>query len=182
MIIDFKRLLQILTLVFASSAQMLAASTSAVTEPGAVEIWGEDTQVVRAGRLFLAGQPDSAALERAKSEGVSMIIDLRDASEHDWDEAAAAAALDLDFHRVPVNGRAETLEAGRMSEISAIVEAHPDKKILVHCSSGNRSSAWYAVYLAQYLDMSADEAIATAKSTEMMRKGLEDKTRAYLEQ
>lgn len=158
-----------------------AAVTPGQVEPGPVESWGESTQVVEAGRFFIAGQPDREALERAKAEGASIVIDLRGESEFDWDEAAAAESLSLDFYRVPMNGRADPLDAEPLIQISEIVQANPDAKIFVHCSSGTRASAWFAVYLADYLGMGVDEAIAVANETGLKSKSMEDKVRTFLE-
>lgn len=149
-------------------------------DPGAAETWGAGTQVVPAGRFFISEQPDALALERAKAEGVTVVINLRGESESDWDEAGAAATLGLDYYRVPVNGKAPQLAPGPLIQISEIVQANPDASILVHCSSGTRASAWFAVYLADYLGMGVDEAIAVANETGLNRKSMEDKVRAYL--
>lgn len=149
-------------------------------EPGAAENWGTSTQVVPVGRFFISGQPDALALERAKAQGVTVVINLRGESESDWDEAGAVASLGLDYYRVPVNGKAPGLAAGPLIQISEIVQANPDARILVHCASGTRASAWFAVYLADYAGMGVDEAIAVANATGLKSKSLEDKVRAYL--
>lgn len=169
-------------LLAASSPMPAAGSPDAVgpNEPGAAETWGESTQVVPSGRLFISGQPDALALERAKAEGVTVVISLRGESESDWDEAGAATSLGLDFYRVPVNGKAPELAAEPLIQISEIVQANPDARILVHCSSGTRASAWFAVYLVDYLGMGVDEAIAVANETGLNSKSMEDKVRAYL--
>lgn len=165
--------------LFTPLAASLAVAGS--VEPGAVESWGESTRVVQAGRFFIAGQPDKLALERAKAEDVSIVINLRGESESDWDEAGAAGSLGLEFYQVPVDGGAEQLATGPLVKISEIVQANPDAKILVHCASGTRASAWFAVYLADYMGMGVDEAIAVANQTGLNRKSMEDKVRAYLE-
>lgn len=149
-------------------------------DPGAAETWGAATQVIPAGRFFISDQPDALALERAKAEGVTVVISLRGESESDWDEAGAAASLGLDFYRVPVNGKAPQLAAEPLIQISEIVQVNPDARILVHCSSGTRASAWLAVYLSDYLGMGVDEAIAVANETGLKSKSMEDKVRAYL--
>lgn len=149
-------------------------------EVGAAETWGTSTQVVPAGRIYISGQPDALALERAKAEGVTVVISLRGESESDWDEAGAVASLGLDYYRVPVNGKAPQLAAGPLIQISEIVQANPEARILVHCSSGTRASAWYAVYLVDYLGMGIGEAIAVANETGLKSKSMENKVRAYL--
>ena len=144
--------------------------------------WGGDTQVTPAGRLYIASQPDQEALEHAKGAGVDIVINLRGESESDWDEAAEVSELGLEYHRVPVNGAAEKLAPEPFRKISDIVVTNPDAEILVHCSSGNRASAWFATYLALVQGMDTEEAISTAQLTGLSNKGLEQKVRDFLNQ
>lgn len=145
------------------------------------QTWGADTRVVPFGDLFIAGQPDRAALQQARDAGVTTVISLRSESESDWDEAQAAASLGLEFQRVPVDGSAPALAHEPLERVSEIVRSHAGSKILVHCSSGNRASAWLATYLAEQQDMGAEEAVAIARKTGLTYPSLEEKVRAYLE-
>lgn len=147
---------------------------------GEKQRWGEDTQVTPAGRLYIAGQPDRTALEQARKAGVELVINLRGASESDWDEAAEASDLGLEYHQIPVNGAAEKLAPEPFRRISEVVLANPDAEILVHCSSGNRASAWFATHLALAVGMDIDEAISAAQRTGLSNKGLEQKVREFL--
>ena len=156
------------------------ADDPAPFEVGVTESWGESTGVVQAGRFYIAGQPDAEALERAKAEGVSVVINLRGESESDWDEAGVAASKGLEYYQVPLDGGAPELAAGPLIKVSEIVQANPDARILVHCSSGNRASAWFAVYLADWLGMGVDEAIAVANKTGLTKESMEEKVRAFL--
>ncbi|MDX1555043.1 MAG: sulfur transferase domain-containing protein [Xanthomonadales bacterium] len=149
--------------------------------PVARETWGNDTSVAAVGRFYIAGQPDLEALQQAKENGVSIVINLRMSSEFDWDEAGAAASAALDYHQVPVRGGRPELDASAMQAITDIVEASPDAQVMVHCASGNRAAAWLAVYLAENQGVSADEAVAVANRAGLTREGMENKVRAYLE-
>jgi uncharacterized protein (TIGR01244 family) len=151
-------------------------------EAGELQTWGAETRVVQVDRFYIASQPDQAALETAGDAGVSIIINLRRPSESDWDEAGAAAALGLDYFQVPVDGSEPELPSTALDEVSQIVEANPDATILVHCSSGNRASAWFAVYLVQEAGMDEEQAISTANQTGLTSSSMEKKVRAYLEQ
>ncbi len=57
-------------------------SAKAVTGPFT---WGGVSNVTGLSHLWFSGQPDAAALERAKAEGVTVVINLRDPSEFDWE-------------------------------------------------------------------------------------------------
>lgn len=167
----------IVAALLASGAEHLSAGQA---QAGVQETWGEDTKVVAYDRFYIAGQPDEAALERAREHGVTMVINLRGESESDWDEASVAGSLGLDFHRYPVNGAAPELEAEPFEQANAAVLQAPEGKILVHCASGNRASAWLAVYLVQHAGVSREQALAVARETGL-KGSLADRVEAYLE-
>ena len=148
---------------------------------GEPEVWGEETKVVPFDRFYIAGEPDEAALQRARENGVTMVISLQGDGELQGDEEAAAEALGLDYHRFAVNGAAPALDSAPLERATAAVQSDLDAKIFVHCASGNRASAWLAVYLAETTGMSPDQAIAIARETGL-REGLEAKVRTYLAQ
>jgi len=145
------------------------------------ETWGADTHVVQYDRFYIAGQPDQGALETAAASGVDIIITLRSPTESDWDEAAAAESLGMSYYQVPVDGSAPELAAEPLNRVSQIVQSNPDEKILVHCSSSNRASAWFAVYLSEVLGVEQEEAIQLANQTGLTSAGLEEKVRVYLD-
>ena len=158
-----------------------SAGTGQAEKDGQAETWGENTEVVRYERFYIAGQPDAPAIEDAGMEGVTLIINLRSESESDWYEAGAAETFGLQYLQVPVDGRATPLAPEPFNQINQVVEANPDSKILVHCASGNRAAAWLAIYLAQVRGMNAEEAISLARQAGLTSGGLENKVREYLE-
>lgn len=162
-------------LVMSSSLPVFAGNQA----PGEPETWGQETRVVPFGRFYIAGEPDAGALEHARENGVTMVISLQGENELQGDEATAAEALGLEFHRFAVNGAAPELASEPLERATAAVQSDPDAKILVHCAGGNRASAWLAVYLAENEGMSTDQAIDIARKTGL-REGLEKKVRAYL--
>jgi uncharacterized protein (TIGR01244 family) len=100
-----------------------------------------DLAVERSGNLYLAGQPDLAALEAARNAGVVAVVNLRQASEMTWDEAAAVEQLGLAYHHVPI-GRSTDTDAAH-AEVDRIL-AGTDGPVLVHCASGGRVQRWLA--------------------------------------
>ena len=82
-----------LTLCFVASAVAQSPKPEDVVDLD----WGATPNVSRLDSLYFAGQVDAEGLERAKESGVSVVVNLRGASEHDWDEAAAAEALPVNL-------------------------------------------------------------------------------------
>ena len=98
-------------------------------------------EVERSGNLYLAGQPDRAALEAAREAGVVAVVNLRQAVEMTWDEASAVEQLGLAYYHVPVGGSNDRSAA--FAEVDRIV-ADLDGPVLVHCASGGRVRLWLA--------------------------------------
>lgn len=150
--------------------------------PGDVEgpvTWGGVDNVTHLRHLWFAGQPDQAALERAKAEGVRVVISLRDPSEHAWDEKAAVESLGLTYYSVPVRG-AEPFDAASFERIEALVAEHRDGQVLIHCSSSNRVGGWLATHLASRHGLSVEEALAVGRRAGITKEGIEQAVRDYL--
>ncbi len=75
--------------------------------------------VERSGNLYLAGQPDLAALEAARDAGVVAVVNLRRSVEMTWDEASAVEQLGLAYYHVPVGGSNDRSAA--FAEVDRIV-------------------------------------------------------------
>jgi len=97
--------------------------------------------VERSGNLYLAGQPDRAALEAARDAGVVAVVNLRRPVEMTWDEASAVEQLGLAYYHVPVGGSND--QSAAFAEVDRIV-AELDGPVLVHCASGGRVRMWLA--------------------------------------
>lgn len=97
--------------------------------------------------VYLAGTLDLDALRSVK-EGSIQIIDLRTAPEGTQEEAAAAAALGLDYANIPVSSA--TVDPAQVDALrAALAGVDPETLVVVHCASGNRAGLlWGAVQLA----------------------------------
>lgn len=124
--------------------------------------WGAAERVVKVKRLYLSDQPDAAALVEAKANGVGVVINLRDSDEMDWNEKDAANQVGLKYYQVPIAGKAKSFDTTAMRSISELVAAHQGEKILIHCASGNRASAWLATHLVDDHGMSVAKSIKLA--------------------
>lgn len=98
--------------------------------------------------LYTGGEVDAAALEQARSAGVKIIVNLRpDGETPDFNEAAASQELGLDYQHLPITGSDDFNRATveRFDQILAGAGASPT---LVHCASGNRVGALFALRAA----------------------------------
>lgn len=120
------------------------------------------------GRHYVStGQPDSEVLSLAKDAGFKTIVDLRAESEdRGMDEAAEVAALGMQYVSLPIAG-ADDVNFDNATVLDKIL-ADAKGPVLLHCASGNRVGALYA--LREKLAGATDEeALAKGKAAGMTR-------------
>ena len=131
-------------------------------------------------RLLIGGQPDEEALRQAAAAGVQVVVNLRGEDEAvDFDQAQLVRELGMTYLRLPIaSGDDLTLE--NTQAFHAILEAIDDQPALLHCASGNRVGALYALRAAVYEDADTETAIEIGRAHGLT--GLEDTVRERLEQ
>lgn len=135
-----------------------AASPGALREslPDTVADWpGFNARIWRDGRVFIAGQPDSAALAAAVARGVTCVVNLRTPSEMDdrkrvpFDEAAVVRGLGLEYVHVPVGDKAHPYTTAAVDSLAGALARH-DGPVLLHCTVGWRAAHAWVAYLVRH--------------------------------
>lgn len=92
---------------------------------------------------YAGGQPTPAHLAELVREGVRTVINLRAPDEPaEYDEAAEAARLGLNYVSLPIAGAAD-LDRARVREFGH--DARREGGVLIHCGSSNRVGAMIAL-------------------------------------
>lgn len=113
---------------------------------------------------MIAGQPTPAELVAAERAGVRHVLNARDIGEFEaWDEAALVNALGMTYHRVPI-GSADDLDREAVNTFDRILAEIGNEPAFLHCASGNRIGALYALRAAWIQDEDAEHAIEIGKS------------------
>lgn len=110
--------------------------------------------------ILVGGQPTREQLAEVAAAGYGTVINLRSPGElEEWDEEAVVGSLGMRYVSIPVSGQRElTEETAR--QLAKHLEAAGDQPVLVHCASGNRVGAIFALK-AFFLDGEpAEEAMA----------------------
>ena len=117
--------------------------------------------------MYFSGQPSLDEMEWMKSQGVSLILNLRTPDEmkdfkaEAFDEEEKAGELGIAYISVPVNGY-DDYTPEKLKEFSEVLsEAH--NKVLIHCRSCGRVTYFIMAYLIRYRGFSVDEAVAFGK-------------------
>lgn len=117
--------------------------------------------------IWVAGQPSLQDLQAVKAAGVSVVVNMRAQGEPTGfsDEKATVEGLGLSYTFIPVAGAAGITD-DNADKLKAVLQAHPDDKILLHCASGNRVGALMAL-IAFKDGKSVDEAMAVGAEAGM---------------
>lgn len=125
-----------------------------------------------------AGQPTEARLTAVVEAGVP-IISLRYANEDPFDEPALVAGLGGDFTRYPTSGgdyRSVAFREGMYDLYEAAIAARGT--VYLHCASGNRVGASWALFHAERLGVDPEAALDIGRAAGL--RGLESMVREVL--
>jgi uncharacterized protein (TIGR01244 family) len=182
MVLEISRMIRALALL---GALALLAACPRASEPVRTDevagpfTWGAVSNVTRVRHLWFSGQPDKAALEAARGEGIGVVINLRERNEQEWDERQAVESLGMRYHSVPV-ASGKPFSAVAFAQIDALVKDNEDEQILIHCSTGNRAAGWFATHLVAEHGMSLDDAVAVARKTGITKDEIVQGVASYL--
>lgn len=144
----------------ASSPKVIAIPFARSPEPG----------------IVTGGIPSAANLQEAKQAGYRTIVSLLPQAES-GDEATAVAELGLDFVSIPVAGPDDLTEdnARKLGDVLASPSARP---LILHCASGNRAGALFALHAFYVEGKSAEQALAVGEAAGLTK--LRDQVQAKL--
>ena len=109
------------------------------------------------------GQPTEQQLKAFKAAGGEVVLDNRDPMEpRPFDEPTTVRAAGLEYISLPIVHGAVT--ADTMKQMHMALQRLEGKKALLHCSSGNRTSAALIPYLIIDKQMEQEDAVDLAMS------------------
>ncbi len=112
-------------------------------------------------QLATGGHIVGEGLDELKTQGVTLVVDLRDQPPEDHRQKVEAAGMQ--YVNVPVEWRSP--ELGDFEKFTAAMNAHPDAHVLVQCQANYRASAF--TYLYRVLEAGVPEADARAAMNEI---------------
>jgi len=119
--------------------------------------------------ILSGGQPTDAQLKEAKNKGFKTIINLRPVKEHQGEkEANKVRELGMNYVNIPVSGARGITSQNSQALIQALSDTSK-YPVMIHCASGNRVGALFALDAAQRVKLSTEEAIAVGKQSGLTR-------------
>jgi len=118
-------------------------------------------------RFVASGQPDEAMLQAVAEAGFSAVVDLRAAvEERGFDERKEVERLGMLYAVLPI-ASADDITLDKAAVLDQIL-AQNEGPVLLHCASGNRVGALYALR-EKLLGASNSEALAVGRAAGMTR-------------
>lgn len=126
--------------------------------------------------VYFSAQPTEEDIEALGDLGVKTVINLRTPEEMaslDFDEKAAVESAGMRYVHAPMGGE---LPSGTTWEAiqQALKSAEGEGPVLMHCRSGNRVGAAWALYAGQEQGMPTDKAIEEGRAAGMKAPVFED--------
>jgi len=114
--------------------------------------------------VVLAEQPNPAQLSNLKSAGFGTVINLRPNGEMRFEEGLLLRATGLNYVSIPITPA--TLGNEEISRFLTEVRGAEERKekLFVHCSSGNRAAALWAIYEITDLNVPTELAVSRART------------------
>lgn len=127
--------------------------------------------------LHNGGQPTEDQLKAFAEAGVKLVINMRPDEEMEFDEEALVESLGMVYLHLPISGPPDLGEDAQRALAQALDAA--DGEVVMHCASGNRCAALYALMNAGVKGLAPEEALASGRAAGLTK--LEPYVRSVLE-
>ncbi len=145
----------------------VTACTSSRYTATPVEIEGMNNSA-RVGDLLIGGQPLTEALAGLKDDGYRTIVTLRAEGELDWDEQRVVDSLGMRFVSIPMPGPVDLITNDQVEQFDAVMQLG-NGPVVLHCGSGNRAAALWAIWLVEKKGVKPTEAVELAEKAGLTR-------------
>lgn len=156
-------------------------ATTASVDSLTVDSLGETPNVHRFGKALLAGQPSEEDLALAKEQGIVRVITLREDGEINWDEAAAANRLGLEYLQLSFHDP-ETLTDELLDTSIQYLAESEEHPVLMHCGGASRVGAVWLAYRAIVDGLSVEEATAEAEEVGLRNEAVKQRVIQYVQE
>ena len=112
---------------------------------------------------IVCGALDEEKVTALAKAGVDLVINLQPDDELSFDEAAAVERANMCYEHLPISGAAE-LKQLKILAFDSVLRQYHNKKIAMHCGSGNRVGAAIALRAGWLRGRKMDTAMERGRS------------------
>jgi len=125
------------------------------------------------------GQPSMENLQKMKAQGVRSVVNLRLASEYNFEEEAVTAKkLNLRYFHIPVDK--DNLKDEQVEEFLRVTGDPQNRPIFIHCTSAGRVSVFWMIRRALVDNWKVEDAEAEAYKIGLHNEKLRDWAVGYI--
>ncbi|HJX98544.1 MAG TPA: protein tyrosine phosphatase family protein [Chthoniobacterales bacterium] len=169
-------------ITFFALTMILPAAATAQTSAGspASEDFSNIQNFFRVNRQFCTGgQPSMENLKKMKTEGVRSVINLRLASEYNFEEEASLAKkLDLRYFHIPVDKT--DLKDEQVQKFLEVTGDPENVPMFIHCTSAGRVGTFWMIRRVLVDNWKIEDAKAEARKIGMHDEKLRDWALDYI--
>ncbi len=126
-------------------------------------------------QICTGGQPSMENLQKMKEQGLCSVVNLRLASEYNFDEEAA---MYLRYFHIPVNKN--NLKDEQVEEFLKVTSDPQNRPIFIHCTAANRVGAFWMIRRVLLDNWKVEDAEAEARKIGMHEEKLRDWALDYI--
>jgi uncharacterized protein (TIGR01244 family) len=121
------------------------------------------------GRVYISGQPTTAAFAELARRGLTVVVNTRTPAEVEdrekvpFDEESFVRELGMSYVAIPLGGDDHPYEPAAVGRLAEVLAAN-DGRVLIHCLYGGRAAYLWVAHLVQNEDLSLEQAMARAES------------------
>ena len=140
-------------------AETPVAATGTAETPVAPDIQFRNMRVFD--NVYVGGQPTPEELRQAVAKGVTTVVNLRASDEPGVaEQERLVAELGVNYVAIPVSSP-DDLDRTAAQKLDDALASAQGKPVIVHCASGNRVGALFAIRAHEIQNQTPAEALAT---------------------
>ncbi|HXV28620.1 MAG TPA: protein tyrosine phosphatase family protein [bacterium] len=128
--------------------------------------------------LIAGGAPTARGLGQAAEQGIRTVIDVRMPKEGTAQEADYAEAVGLNYINIPIS--VDSFSEAQADELARVLEDPATGPVLLHCGSGQRAVAVWALYRNRHQGVDAQQALTDARQKGLKKPELETKLQTLM--
>ncbi len=128
--------------------------------------------------LIAGGAPGAKGLGQAAEQGVRTVIDLRNPEEGTSEEKDHAEAVGLKYVNIPVS--VENFSPRQAEQLSEVLKDPATGPVLLHCATGQRAAAVWALHRNLHEGVPAEQALSDAQAKGLKKPALIEKLKTLL--
>jgi len=153
--------LKYIVLLWVLNTQLVMAEDSTVSYLSQAKQVGD--------QIWIGPQTTKQDLDELANNHVAVVINSRTQSEMDdlgFNENDQLKRRGMDYGMVEI-GKGHDYSPEKLAAFNDLMIANSDKKMVLHCRSGHRSSQLYAAWLIKYQGKTEDEALKIIQSDDI---------------